>query len=197
MYSAVQEAVKKAVEGVTSYRVESREYTPSTSSRDISFGQNRNSSVKDSLLFSKEVLDSSGEYVKERESSFVPSNPFEFEKSEFVSFRKIFQIFNKYIVIEFEDETLWIIDQHAAAERITFEKLKNAKKNELESQNLLVPIQIEMSKIQLTEMEELKKFFEEVSIKYDVLKDHISITTVPVEFVNTDFKKFLDEILSG
>ncbi len=196
VYSAVQEAVKKAVEGVTSYRVESREYTPSTSSRDISFGQNRNSSVKDSLLFSKEVLDSSGEYVKERESSFVPSNPFEFEKSEFVSFRKIFQIFNKYIVIEFEDETLWIIDQHAAAERITFEKLKNAKKNELESQNLLVPIQIEMSKIQLTEMEELKKFFEEVSIKYDVLKDHISITTVPVEFVNTDFKKFLDEILS-
>jgi len=199
VYSAVQETVAKAVQGVTSYKIDTRssEYVntpPRTeyTSKDISFTKNTHSSVQDSLLFSKEALE---------KDSYVSNSSFEFSKDILIEeqqsgYRNIFQIFNKYIVIEFINDTLWVIDQHAAAERITFEKLKNIKGVEIDKQNFLVPFEVSMSTIQLTEMEELKDFFNEVNIQYEIEEGKILIKSAPVEFVNTDFKKFFDEIFS-
>lgn len=197
-YSGVEEAVKKSISSVTSYSPDT-EYKPVSHesksfvnrdmdrkvyiNKDIRFESNQSGSVRDSLLFSKEVL-ADTMYTKNEHTSIQEDR----------GFRNIFQIFSKYIVIEFEDDTLWVIDQHAAAERITFEKLKNFNEKNIEKQNLLVPTNIKFSQKELIVIDDLKNFFSELGFEYTVLKDGIDITSVPVEFVGTDFEKLFDEI---
>lgn len=198
-YSEVEEAVKKTLSSTMSYRnendflvhevhgfkdidsaqTESKKYTQ----RNITFKPVQSGSVRDSLLFSKEVLSDTG-YTKDE-----PTN-----KEENFEFRNIFQIFNKYIVIEFLNDTLWIVDQHAAAERIMFEKLKNIKSKDIDKQTMLVPINVKFSINELEVLRELKNFFSELGIEYTVGKDCININSVPVEFVGSDFEKIFDEI---
>lgn len=195
-YSAVEEAVKKAITGVTSFKMDTpminiqrdgKIYTP----REISFKSNQSGSVRDSLLFSKEVFSDTG-YVKS-----IASEKSEIEfKDEEQGIRNIFQIFNKYIVIEFDNDILWIVDQHAAAERITFEKLKKSNGDSIEKQNLLVPYTVQFSESELIVLREMKEFFSEFGIEYTVTDTGIEISSTPVEFVNTDFKKFFDEIFA-
>jgi len=198
VYASVTEAVSRAVRASVSYKVESefkpaefisdtvkkKEYT----NRDITFSPNQSASVRDSLLFSKEVLDEAS-YVKT-----VTSENTQVDEKEGEGIRNIFQIFNKYIVIEFENDILWIIDQHAAAERINFEKFKKAKEGNIDKQNLLVPAAIPVSENELVIFDELKSIFSDLGFDYKMGKDEIIINSVPVEFVNTDFKKLFDEI---
>ncbi|MEM4308034.1 MAG: DNA mismatch repair endonuclease MutL [Thermoplasmata archaeon] len=56
--------------------------------------------------------------------------------------RVLGQVLNSYIVAEI-DEELVVIDQHAACERIAYEKLRNFEK--VMKQNLLTPIVVELS----------------------------------------------------
>ncbi len=203
VYSSISEAIQRAISTVTTYRVDSefksnslntlnqistQPYSPKAySSKDISFKPNQSSSVKDSLLFSQEVLNDTG-YIKSKERE-------KFEEG-YKKIKNIFQIFNKYIVIEFEDNTLWIIDQHAAAERITFEKLLNSKEVKLEQQNFLVPISLQYSINEITQFENLKEFFLDLGFMYSIKESQINIESVPVEFINADLKVLFDEVFA-
>ncbi len=158
------------------------------SSKDITFKPTQSGSVRDSLLFSREAL-SEDSYIKEEEIS-----PVESIKSV-GNIKNVFQVFNKYIVIEFEDDVLWMVDQHAAAERVTFEKLKN-QGDSADRQNLLVPNTLKFSLKEISALEELKEFFSSLGFEYTVKKDSIDITVVPVEFVESDYKKLFDEIFA-
>ncbi len=202
-YSAVEEAVKKSVMSVTSYHKEN-DFNPSQgdspsfvnkdmnrkiySSKDITFKPTQSGSVRDSLLFSREAL-SEDSYIKEQEISSVESI------KSVGNIKNVFQVFNKYIVIEFEDDVLWMVDQHAAAERVTFEKLKN-QGDSADRQNLLVPNTLKFSLKEISALEELKEFFSSLGFEYTVKKDSIDITVVPVEFVESDYKKLFDEIFA-
>ncbi len=200
IYSAIEEAVKHTLNKELSFEntnsSESKLNENSFSSfRDRfnkpkkEYGQNnlylknKSSSVKDTLLFSKELLKSSSspEY-----DSFQQNN----DHNDIVN---IFQLFNKYIVVEFVNENLWIIDQHAAAERINFEKLSNNSKD-LDIQNFLVPVELSMKKEEILFLEENKKFFSDLGIQFDIKKEKILLKTVPVEFANSDFQKIFYEI---
>ncbi|MFA5633758.1 MAG: DNA mismatch repair endonuclease MutL [Candidatus Dojkabacteria bacterium] len=197
IYTAVEEAVKHVLSKELSF-----ENTPS--SRDFKsiresfskksqtgktyepiniYGSNRSASIKDSLLFSKELL-------TETEPSEEYQLPWEQE-----NIINVFQIFKKYIVIEFADENLWIIDQHAAAERINFENLSRGKEN-IEIQNYLVPVEIELKDEEIMFLKEHKKFFQDIGIIYDIKEEKLLLKTVPVEFVDSDFKNVFKDIFS-
>ena len=202
-YTAVEEAVRKAISSVTSFHMISEFEFPTEESsslvnkdmgnrvyksKDISFKPVQSGSVRDSLLFSREAL-SEGSYIKKEDIS-----PVESIKSV-GNIKNVFQVFNKYIVIEFEEEVLWIVDQHAAAERVTFEKLQN-QGDDADRQNLLVPNTLKFSLKEILVLEELKEFFSTLGFEYTIKKDSIDITVVPVEFVESDFKKLFDEIFA-
>jgi len=70
------------------------------------------------------------------------------------------QIFDTYILIEGK-EGLFLVDQHAAAERIRYEKLKTMKDSKQISQRLIVSVNIELSPKEQMIFEDLK----------DVLRD--------------------------
>ena len=200
VYASVTEAVSKVVRASVSYKIES-EFKPTVftsgsvkkkeyTNRNITFSPNQSASVRDSLLFSKEVLDESS-YIKTGTSDNT-----QVDEKDGEGIRSIFQIFNKYIVIEFENDILWIIDQHAAAERINFEKFKKIKGGNGDKQSLLVPAVIPVSESELIVFNELKSIFSDLGFDYEIGKEEIIINSVPVEFINTDFKKLFDEIFS-
>jgi len=208
IYSAIQEAVRYALEKALSYKKEggeerllnnieptqqhdfsflrdnfnqvktnSKEYSP----RNI-YTSSKSSSVKDSLLFSSELLKDSPETVVNED-----------EQENNSDIRTIFQIFNKYIVIEFYDEKLWVIDQHAGAERINFEKLQK-RESRSNLQNLLVPSELFFSKNELMFLDENKGFFEDLGFIFEVLDSSIKLKTIPAEYSGSDYSLIFREI---
>jgi DNA mismatch repair protein MutL len=156
----------------------------SPKSREIRFNRESSYSVRDSLKFSKEILQGN---VQE---SFKTISVNDEERGDI---RNIFQIFNKYICIEFENNILWIVDQHAIAERITFEKLLKSKK-ELKIQKLLVPEIVQLGISELELIKEQKKFFEDLGFEMEIKKNTVEISALPVELVSSDFEKMFNEI---
>ncbi|HHX99420.1 TPA: DNA mismatch repair endonuclease MutL [Candidatus Dojkabacteria bacterium] len=163
-----QTSLPRASEGVKQYQQQSL------------YSQNKPTSVQDSIMFSKELF---------KEIEPVEEN----QEQQDGDIRSIFQIFNKYIVIEFTNEKLWMIDQHAAAERINFEKLINREKNQTTLQNLLVPVEIPFSKKQIIFLKDSKDFFEDLGFLFDIKSESILLKTIPAEYAEADFETiFLD-----
>jgi len=208
VYSAIEEAVKHTLEKNLSYRNESssssldssvstdfkslrEKYNQGNHSKSPSIEYvksdglftNKSTAVRDSIIFSKELF------------SDIPSK--EISSDDFTpvieDIKSINQIFNKYLIVEYSNDILWIVDQHAAAERINFEKLQNRELNKQNLQNLLIPEEISFTSSQLLLLEEHQDFFSELGFIYSIENDSIGLKTVPAEYSEADYKQiFLD-----
>ena len=110
-------------------------------------------------------------------------------------------LFDTYWLIEFENK-FFLLDQHAAHERILFEEIKNKfKKKDFDVQKLILPIEFELNdydaKIFLDEIEEIKKFGFEIENHENKFK----ICGVPNGFGKYISREFfidlLEELKSG
>lgn len=150
----------------------------------------KGTSVKDSLIFSKEILSQTVNNSKDSIDN-IDTSIFD-ENTDIV---KIFQIFNKYIFVEYSNSVCWIIDQHACAERINFEKLIDSEGGNIDLQNLLVPVDISFGKNELIFLEQSKDFFSDLGFIFDVEERSIKLRSVPAEFASSDFVKIFTNIL--
>jgi len=107
-----------------------------------------------------------------------------------------FQIFSTFIILEKQDELLFV-DQHAADERINYEKLMNQIKNSTVSkQQLLIPYTMDISASKLEILKEHIDQFEKLGLELEVFgKETIKINTIPQILKTLDFEKFIDEVL--
>ena len=97
-----------------------------------------------------EVQEEKKAYEKEKEQELKEALPFEIEveeekKTRIKKMRPIGVVLLTYIVAENEDG-MYLIDQHAAAERINYEKVLKEMKEKKAPIDLLVPIKIELRK---------------------------------------------------
>lgn len=107
------------------------------------------------------------------------------------------QIFKTYIVVEQEKETI-LIDQHAAHERIMFERLKEKYYNsEAMEQMLIEPLSIELTANEALFLKDKFDVFKSVGFVMDDFgQNYFLIRSVPFELKeNTDLKKVFLEIL--
>ena len=203
VYSSVEQAVNVTIDKLVSYKNIpqkdsfegiTHDYTQHKSSdRDINFSQS--SSVRDSLSFSKAVLEQPKQQMFFENSSSVGEPINESNSTLNTEIKSLHQIFNKYIIVELED-TIWIIDQHAAAERITFEKLsKSIEIKNTDTQNLLVPEEFPLDDGALEFIKENVEIFKNLGFNIDVLNEKILIKSVPIEFVNANIEEIIKDIL--
>lgn len=112
------------------------------------------------------------------------------------------QIANSYIVAEDATGVIFI-DQHAAHERVMYQKLKKAKASQtLNTQKLLIPIQFELSHSQSEILTNAKPILN--SIGFDISDfggSSILINAIPAKFSQNDIKEvvlgLLDDLTEG
>jgi DNA mismatch repair protein MutL len=130
--------------------------------------------VEQSLIFSEQIL---------KQDSENQSN-------------NIFQIFNTYIIVEKED-SIEIIDQHAADERVNFEKIK--KKIDagemVERKDLLIPIILDLDSIKYSKLEEKVEMLNKFGFDIDPIGyNKIRINAVPIFSRDIKYTDLIDEI---
>ena len=94
-----------------------------------------------------------------------------------------------YIIAENEDG-MYLIDQHAAYERINYERyMQKLREKEVSKMNMLIPITIEMSASEFTSLMEKKDILNELNIEYE----EFGINTIVVKTHPTWLKEGYEE----
>lgn len=146
--------------------------------------------------------------ASEKTSSSEPEKKIEYNqlnllKEELVredkpQFRIIGQVFDTYWLLEYQSELL-IIDQHAAHEKVLFEKLMNRLKDkEGLTQNLAAPVVISLSGREQEVLKINQEIFEQIGFRFEPFGDReYLITGVPADFLNIPSKDLFLEMLDS
>jgi len=142
----------------------------------------------------REHLCNEAKETKEGQESLFTA-PFLSEEAR-ISHRIIGEVFQTYWLIEYGN-SLYIMDQHAAHEKINFERMmKRKKEKEVFSQNI-IPLSIHLSTGERDVLEEYKKEFLEMGYLWEEESNGISLTAIPVDFPTVRQEEVLLEILDG
>lgn len=206
LYSAVEEAVKQALKEHSIKHVSPSVFTTSKSSKklndkstEINYKKQSSYNVNSGLKFSEHLLKNQSEDKIKSTKVKIQDNLFSNQTNEDIDVDRrhnLQQIFNKFIIAEFEDE-VWILDQHAASERIYYEKIrKEFQSSSVETQKLLIPLEVSLSDLEILFIKENKEIFDEFGFKFDINDSVIEIIEVPTILVNTDFERFFKDLIS-
>ena len=117
-----------------------------------------------------------------------------FEKST----QMFWQLHNKYIFMQ-TAKGVMVIDQHAAHERILYEKAIKVMNHEFtNSQQILFPIQVELNSTEISILEEIKKDIKDLGFEFSNLTNKkIEISAIPLDIIAGDegnsFKSIIDQ----
>ncbi len=117
-------------------------------------------------------------------------------------FKIIGQVFDTYWMIEYADN-LYFVDQHAAHEKVNYERLiKKVKSESVVTQNLLPPLVVTLSGAEMSVYEENKEYLEKVGFVSDNFGgNEISLRAIPLETYYNEpdvlFLGILDELALG
>ena len=209
-----QEPVKEAVQEITQEPANepNKEETQETPQETIqepakeeiqeSVPQDFNS-MYEKLFGTKPIMDTTEvteEKVESKPIDLIKDNLSVFEENEEYK-RPIYKfigiVFNTYIIIEMDKE-MYIIDQHAAHERIMYEKVKKNYYSETskDSQMLLLPDIITLSHKEMEIAKDNMEMFERVGFCLEEFGENtIKLTGVPTICIDIDNKELFLETL--
>jgi len=138
--------------------------------------------IKEEIEELKEVLDFSSEVNEEK---------------KYIKLHPLTQYHAKYI-LAYDDSALYIVDQHAAAERINYEKFQR-KLNDLSNwayTDLLVPIVINTSNVQAVKLLDYIENFKSIGIEMSPFGiNAFRVTSIPVWMKEANVNEYIEEII--
>ena len=146
-----------------------------------------------------------GSAVAETKKTAIPkSEPVQYAKAEQINTilpeirkdMKVFgALFNTYILIEYENQLL-IVDQHAAHERLLFDRLMKEQAGQTMGQELLIPMVISVTGKEQALIEENRELLESVGLSVEIFGSHeAAVRTVPVVLGEAEREGFIREVL--
>ncbi len=136
------------------------------------------------------------------ESNSQENNPSSFVEVEgegkiiVPDYKIIGEAFNSYVIVEL-GETMYLIDKHAAHERIIFEDLKKKIKGATpSSQMLMIPIEVYLTSDEIGAFDEWKEDINKVGFSVEINGSVASITEIPSEIEQNGAKDTLVTLLS-
>ena len=136
--------------------------------------------------------------VKEKHPQPYMANPL-FQKKQFSNLSVIGQWRNSYLICEDPKDAqgLILIDQHAAHERIGYERLKKAYKNgNLTTQILLIPEQMEVSALEYALIEEYQDFLKKLALDIELFGGKtLTIRSIPFLLKKVNIQNLVKAII--
>ncbi len=179
-------AADDAPKGSFVYRLSSREKAQPTtfrrpaenlppSSAGLYSRQNLQQAIASDLLFRSQVESGGGKKS--------PVNGIDYPQKEqiaFANFSYLGQFANTYLIFAGRDGFI-LIDQHAAHERIAFEKLKKSSGEKIISQPLLLPEVVSLSPGQIALFSGYIEFLKEIGLDVEIFgRDAVVVKALPV-----------------
>jgi len=194
VHNAVKEAVKNALDLLDPYKKTVREFSQIKRT-------GKASGVSESQVF-YESAGESGPAVPVLKKSFEEKRYTDtqadlWEKKQFKDLRILGQLHGTYIICE-SGEGLFLIDQHAAHERILYEEIKTVSGEEKarQSQKLLVPEIIEFGYREAGIFEKLMPDFIKAGIEVEPFGGNaFAVKSVPAFMTGKDIKSVVTEIV--
>jgi DNA mismatch repair protein MutL len=134
--------------------------------------------------------------VNEKQISLFEENRITPEKIK--KHRIIGQVFDTYFLVEIEDK-FYIIDQHAAHEKVLYERLmKSVNEHKIYSQNLMPSIVLNLSIKDASVLSQNMEIFESFGFEIEEFGERAyRITAVPSDLFNLDVKELFTDILDN
>jgi len=113
-----------------------------------------------------------------------------------ISYKICGQVFDTYIIIE-KDGKMMMVDQHAAHERLRYERLKEGYKNrQIASQTLIAPSIIKLTPSEMAEFSEYKEEISALGFTAEEFgESEVIVRSVPTELTDSEIKEALIEII--
>ena len=131
--------------------------------------------------------------IPKQESLF--SAPFLSEEAR-KSHRIIGEIFRTYWLIEYA-ESLYIMDQHAAHEKVNFERMMKRKREKKQMSQNILPLSIHLQNKEKEILFTYSGTFQEMGYQWDEEAGGVRLTAIPVDFPSVDKEEVFLEILDG
>lgn len=111
--------------------------------------------------------------------------------------RYLTRLYRAYLVARVDDQ-LWVIDQHAAHERISYERLHRFQITGPDSQGLVVPFPLELNAQEKEYLQAHMDRFREVGFEFDSDSDseEIALSAVPPGLPGAKVESFFGEVLA-
>ena len=178
------------------FPIQSNNITASNSANNFNHTENNYSHT----VFNNNELVSNVSYDNVFNIDDINNNNLEPQKNniEFGEYVKaVGQVFSSYIIAERGNE-MYIIDQHAAYERLNYERIyKTLMSGKLEYEKLLIPCEIEYRDYEIDILNSSKEQIESIGIKFESnSKNSIIIDEVPIYIPkNQKIDKIIKDIL--
>lgn len=145
---------------------------------------------------STDAIKSSEPLMSEQESFVCEQTTFLSEESK-KTHRIIGQVFDTYWLVEF-DNKLYIIDQHAAHEKVLYEKmLKSLDEKTMTSQQISPPQIISLSRMEQQTLKAYRDVFEKIGFSISSFGGNdFAITAVPGNLFSLNYQNVFMDILS-
>ncbi len=120
----------------------------------------------------------------ENNGNIVKAPAFDTEKGEeskktVPDYRLVGEVFNTYVIVEL-GETMYLIDKHAAHERIIFEDLKAVTKSATpSSQMLMIPIEVYLTSEEMGVVDEWREDISKTGFSFEKIGGCVSIYEIP------------------
>ena len=196
LYSIINSSVKHCL-GI--YQVSPVLDFEKNPSMDISYNQIKSQPVNPSIEINSDFNpfeifnDSEAKKVHENFSDFNKDLELEVGDNKH---SKIFQILNKFI-ISTNKSSLIIINQNLAHQRILYESfLKSIFDNTINSQKLIFPIELKLSKKQLLLFDKINDDFNSIGFDISIKKDLMIVKSVPYGTDKSDVEEVLENMLN-
>ena len=159
---------------------------------------NQGFSIEELEEIDKEEVET--EIVQEQffeENSLYSEQP-EKKKFSLIDYNVIGTLFNTYIILS-KGNSMYLLDQHAAHERVLYEKyMDKFYKSEINMQMLLDPIVLELSNVDMLQVENNLDLFIKFGFEIELFgNNHIMIRCVPTIFGVPESEKFILQIIDN
>lgn len=165
--------------------------SPSSGSTETETSEEKKLSIDDIFAENKKYI----EELESRKSNI--EKPTQTEISVDDNIRVVGQVLKTYLIFE-KGEDIYFIDQHAAHERLLFDKFTEEYKNgKTDEQTLLVPFLYSVNEKEAEFLTSRFEYFRNAGIDVAEYEDGVfAVYALPLTLLDMDIKAFFDDVLS-